>query len=323
MTDISVLDDSIIGYPDSLALFARPIQNIGFRKIRKVAYTVLGGNVASSKVIKFEVHNSGLNYIDLSKTLLKIRAKITHSDGSKIPDIEKKPNGAGFHFKRTSLKKSSGPSEGTNVSTGGTAAKATDTSTSTVATDNNSEDMAIPVIVAPLQNTMHSLFQRVDVKLQDCTLTDSDENYAQLAYMKALQASDEQKKSCLQMQMYFANEGDVDNENINWTLSNNVSFQRRAAAFGGSKEVSMIGRIASPIFDVERLIPNNVKLAITLHPHDSTFCLVSPDIQPQPDYKIVITDAILEVAMVEVCYKNIFCKIYVNTVKILLYMKNY
>lgn len=292
MSEASFLDDSVIGYPDNLALFARPIQNVGIRKLRRVAHSALGGNVSNSKVIKFEVQNSGLNYIDLSKTLLKISAKITNGDGSNIPDVERNSAGEGFRFKQTKAKESITTSEEEAESVDSAVTKPTNTS-------NTDRKTSTQPIICPLQNTMHSLFQRVDVQLQDCVVTDSNENYAHLAYMKALQTSNDHKNS-LQLQMYFENEDSEDTESVNWLLSKNVGFQKRAAAFGGSKTVTMVGRIASPIFDVERLIPNNVRLGVTLHLHESTFSLLSPDIQPPPDFKIVVTDAILEVAMVEV-----------------------
>lgn len=181
MTDTSVLEGSVIGYSDSLALFARPLQNVGVRKIRKIALNPVT-DISKSKIITFEVQNSGLHYIDLSKTLLKIRAKIIRADGSEIPAIEWKSDKQCFAFKDAPKKPGSDGDQG--------------------------ESSTTKDIVSPVQNFLHSLFQRVDVKLQDCVLTDSDENYPYLAFIKALQASNEEKKSTLQMQLYFENEGE-------------------------------------------------------------------------------------------------------------------
>ena len=275
MTDTRLLRDSIIAYPDSLALFSRPIQQVGIRKVKMISHNPVN-EFSTQNIIRFDVKSAGLSYIDLSKTLLKLKVKIVKGNNASIPAVEKRRDGKGYALKPSFDKEKKSTEE-----------------------DTEPAPDVTPEIVAPQNNFMHSLLQRVDVWLQQTLMTGCHDNYAYLAYFKALQATPEQKKSVLQMQMYFENDGEV-TDNVGWITSRDLTLHKRAALFAGSREVTMIGKLASSVFEVDRLLPQGTGLEIALYPHKGPFCLLSPDIQPVPDFKVVITEAVLEVATVEV-----------------------
>lgn len=278
MAETRLLSDSLIGYPQSLALFSKPLQQVGIRNLKMIQHHPIN-SFDTQNVIKFDVKSAGLSYIDLSKTLLKLKVKILKGDNSKIPELEVFEDG--YRFKRPEASPSPPKDTGEKNESAG---------------ENNEPPTAsTPVIVAPENNFLHTILQRVDCWLQQTLMSDSDENYPYLAYFKALQAAPEQKKSTLQMQMYFENKG-----GSSWVSDFDPTLQKRAALFAGSREVTMVGKLASAVFDIGRLLPQNTGLQLALYPHKGPFCLLSPDLLPTPDFKVVITEAILEVATVEV-----------------------
>lgn len=283
MTDTSVLEDSVIAYHESLALFSRSVQDVGIRRVTPISHPP--SCEFSNNLLKFDVKSSGSSYIDLSKTFLRITVKITHQDNSSIPEIERHPEKPGYRLKRTTAHVSpsaSGSNDGEKEK-------------------ESSESQQVLGIVSVENNFCHSIFERVDVWLQETLATNSEDVYPFLAYFKAIQASPEEKRSSLQMQMYFENEQEVHPDaGVNWVGSEDLTFQKRAAIFSGSREVMMTARLASDVFSVDRLLPHGVGLKIVLYPHRAPFCLVSPDLKPVPDFKVVITSAVLEVATVEV-----------------------
>ena len=341
MTDTRILADSVIGYPDSLAIFSRPLQNVGIRNSKKVEHLPIN-DITSQSVIVFEVKPSGSGYLDLSKTRLKITSKIVKADGSVIKDFSKviqenklndeeavvsntKTQSDGKEADTGSTTASSGSttaSSGSTTSSTTSTAQASDKSTSSTSsadstssmnaskssgktsTNNQSttiDDESLQNIVAPCQNFFHAMFERCDIQLQNNLVTDSSTTYGYNALYKALQASREEKKSTMAMQMYFESDYDYSvNESLNWLSSKNPGLVKRGEAFTGSREVTMCGRIASEVFDVERLLVFGVPLKVTLYPSQPQFCLLSPMIEPPPNFKFVITKAVLEVVYIDI-----------------------
>ena len=62
----------------------------------------------------------------------------------------------------------------------------------------------------------------------------------------------------------------------------------------------MCGKLACDAFEIDRLVPNGVLLQLTLYPNTPEFCLMTPDIVPIPDYKVVITKASLHIWHAEI-----------------------
>jgi hypothetical protein len=153
-------------------------------------------------------------------------------------------------------------------------------------------------VVAPVNNTLHSMFGRVDVSLQNRMLTESDTPYPYQSYLKALLNTTRQmKEGPMQMQLFYKRlPGD---RTTNWLLAEaNGGLRTRGLLFDGSNEVDMSGPLYCDIFAITKLIPNGVPLAITLYPTNPDFVLTSP--MNNPDVKLVITKACYRVCAVEV-----------------------
>lgn len=309
MSETQVMSDSVVGYPDSLALFSKPLQNIGIRRVKTVEHLPVN-DVSTQNVITFNVSSAGSSYIDLSKTLLWITAKIVNGDGTKMEDFNiayeesPTPPPQPQTEKAATFSTKSGGSGSSTAATATAATAASDTSTATAGAAKTTEQTPSPpssprVIVTPSPNFLHTLFQRVDILLQNNLVTESDCTYSYAAYFKALQASPEEKASTSEMQMYF--EPVTSNPfGSNWLFSEEPGTRKIGAIFQGSREVTMCGKIASSIFDVDRLLINGVPLQVALYPNKPDFCLMSPGLNPPPNFKVIITKAILQVSHVEI-----------------------
>ena len=115
---------------------------------------------------------------------------------------------------------------------------------------------------------LHSLFQKVDVSLNDVQVSQSAGTYAYRAYIKSLLSYGPQAKtSQLTAALYYKDTaGNMDRPNPeyanaterNYGLQKLVSFTDRGAA------VDMIGRIHSDIFFQDRYMLNEVNVNVRL-----------------------------------------------------------
>jgi len=85
----SLLSESTLGYPEELAIFEKPLQNVGIRRTTKVRYFPTN-DFTTQNLIQFSIPNNGNCYIDLKQTMLNISCKIVFKDGSsvQVPDLD-------------------------------------------------------------------------------------------------------------------------------------------------------------------------------------------------------------------------------------------
>jgi hypothetical protein len=155
----------------------------------------------------------------------------------------------------------------------------------------------VGVAVAPVNNTMHSLFSRVDVYLQNKMVTESDTPYPYQSYLKALlNTTDCEKDGPMQSQLFYKCDKSFDD--LNWLVSDEHGFRTRGLYFDSSNEVELLGGLSSDVFEIGKLIPNGVGLTITLYPATPEFALLSE--LSNTNAKIVITKATLKLFSVSV-----------------------
>jgi hypothetical protein len=153
-----------------------------------------------------------------------------------------------------------------------------------------------------INNFLHSLWSRVDVSLQNKTLSQSDNSYPYLAYFKALLNRQKTEENKLAIQMFYPDTaGSLDDGE--WYVADNEGFKARSKFFNKSQEVDMSGHLAADIFETNRYIPCGVPLEVKLHPSSPEFCLMSSDTDETLSgagggYKVIITKASLEVPKV-------------------------
>ena len=86
MAEQIIVRDSMQGYSPELALFDLPVQNTGVTKIQWVEYSPLN-DYSQDGSLEFRVFGSGTQYLDLKRSLLYLKVKITQGDGSALPEI--------------------------------------------------------------------------------------------------------------------------------------------------------------------------------------------------------------------------------------------
>ena len=146
--------------------------------------------------------------------------------------------------------------------------------------------------VAPVNNTLHSLFSQVTVALKDHNITQPNSDYAYRAYLETLlNYSGGAKKTWLR-----ATGWNMD-ENAKFDAEANAALAARRKHVEGGKLHTLKGRIHSDIFFQPRLIPNGVDIRITLVPAKSDFYLQS--FANDKTYGLEIVSAVLNVRKVK------------------------
>lgn len=146
--------------------------------------------------------------------------------------------------------------------------------------------------VAPVDNVLSSLFSRVDVLLQDKTLTSSEHTYAYKAYLNNLLfKSPAQKQTDLTTELYYQDPAEHIAD-FNHLLSSSVPFKDRAKLFDTSSTVDMVGPLHVDICqNLDRYIPSGVDIKVKLYPNPPEFCLLSSDTTQK--FKIIISKIFL------------------------------
>lgn len=150
--------------------------------------------------------------------------------------------------------------------------------------------------VAPCNLFLHSLFQQVDVSLNDRLISSSSNTYAYRAYIETLlNYGSDYKKSFLTSECFHKDTAghlsETDPE------KQNAGLKLRASKIAKSKVLDLIGQLHCDLFYQDRLLLNMVNLRIKLTPSKPEFCLIAPDIG---NYKIVFEHASLYVRKVKV-----------------------
>lgn len=287
---MEVLSDSIIGYDSSLAIFQKPLQDVGIRG-RKIIQHLPVNDFTSQGVLQFVVNSAGSNYIDLSKTLLNIRCKIVKQDGSPITKYEENLSGVWVPAD------SKGPMKNAEGSEAADKDKDGDGDSETHKDDGGKDK---PICTGVINNFLNSLFNRVDFSVNNHLMTNSHDTYSYQSYLKTvLHAPAELRDGALETQLYYKGMEKQRFTN-DWPNTDDTGLFKRSVLFNGSQEVDMSGKLACDVFDLNRLLPNNIQLQLTLYPSTPEFCLISAQIPTPTDLKIVITRASLEICHVEV-----------------------
>jgi len=215
-----------------LELFSLPPLQIAVEEGQWVEYNPVS-SITSSAPIEFVVTGSGDEYIDLSKTLLEVKAVIKLSNGHVVPKTAH---------------------------------------------------------VAPVNNTLHSLFSQVDVSLNDVPISSSTTTYPYRAYIENhLNYGSDAKESRLSAGLYYMD----DNIQVSDPIPDdedadvNGGLQTRHSICTG-KTFDMIGGIHADIFNQNRYMINGVTLRMRMSRSKDRFVLMGTE---DVDYTVEIISA--------------------------------
>jgi len=140
-------------------------------------------------------------------------------------------------------------------------------------------------ILGVVNNCFHSLFQSVEVSLNDTRINNSVGYYPYSSYFKQLLQLGSQPNTFETILYEFDNKPSVS------TLTGNPDFKKRAEVFSSANSVELIGRINHCLFHSEKLIPSNVSIYIKLRRSPLEFVLLGSGTIDVKEYKLVIEES--------------------------------
>ena len=156
--------------------------------------------------------------------------------------------------------------------------------------------------LAPINLTLHSMFNQVDVQLQQQLVSSTGgQTYGYKAYIETLlDYGHEAKNTQLQAQGFYKDRAvamdaiAIDSDHGNIEPDDGMSM--RLFRFMRGRTAELIGPLMTDICQQDRLILNGVEIQIKLWPSKDAFRLMSTE--ENPAYKMEITEATLKVCKV-------------------------
>lgn len=223
-----------------LELFSLPPLQTAIEEGQWVDYNPIS-SINSAAPIEFVVTGSD-DYIDLSKTLIEIKAEIRKLDGTRVADTVK---------------------------------------------------------VAPINNTLQSLFSQLDVTLNDVTVSSSNTTYPFRSYIENhLNYGSDAKRSRLCAGMYFIDDNiTIHNPIPDDGETTNTGLKQRHSMCTG-KTFDMIGGLHGDVFNQDRFLLNDVTLRLRFSRSKDQFVLMSSE--ANPSFRIEIISAKLHIRKLKI-----------------------
>ena len=135
------------------------------------------------------------------------------------------------------------------------------------------EDVGYPEdnLVAPVNNLLHSMFNKVDVILNGKTVCSSDYHYAHRAYVETLLSFGSDTKQGELSASFWHEDTPGHFDALN---ANNVGFNTRRLIGQNRHVISLMGRVHADLFTQPRLMIDGVNVHLKLTRSPSSFCLM-------------------------------------------------
>lgn len=148
------------------------------------------------------------------------------------------------------------------------------------------------VIIAPVNNWIHSLFSQVEVILNGKQITSPSNLYMYKAYIESLlNYGRSAKTSHLTSRLWYKDTAGKFND-----FKENEGLLKRASFIKGSKTVDLMSNIHHELFGSDKLLINGVEMRLKFHLNKDEFFLQSED----TNVKVHIIDATLFVRKVRI-----------------------
>ena len=163
-------------------------------------------------------------------------------------------------------------------------------------TRGNGVDITDADHVGAVNLFLYSLFQQVDVSVNDVQVSQSSETYAYWAYIESLLSYGPQAQNSPLTAALFYNDtaGNMDRPNPAHANEDERNFE---GSFTDGATVDLIGRIHSDVFFQDRFMLNEVNVKVRLVRNEDSFCLMSGE--ANASYKVKIISAVLLVRKVQ------------------------
>lgn len=226
--------------PSSLSLFSVPpyqsaVERMYYQEVR--SNSQLTGNIIDMEI----TGKHGMEYVDLKRSKLYVKAKIMKADG---------------------------------------------------------KDLAADEYVGPINLFLQTMFSQVEVTMQGKLVSSTTSHYPYKAMIQTLLSyGSGAKTSQLTSQLWVKDiPGHLDDNDVNG--GSNSALNERSVYFAQSKTADMEGPLYHDVFNMDRLILNQVAINVRLTKARPEFCLMTA--QTSPDYKVVIEDIVLKACKVQI-----------------------
>ena len=163
----------------------------------------------------------------------------------------------------------------------------------------NGDDLPAGTLCGPTNLFLHSLFNQMDVYLNDRMVSVASNTYPYRAMIETLltYGSDAEESHLTSALFYKDTAGRMDV--VNPTVANaqaNLGLTKRYQLTSQSRPIDMVGMLHADIFCQEKFLLNGVELKLKLHRSKNAFSLLrsdDPEVDAQPEYKVQIMDATL------------------------------
>jgi len=162
--------------------------------------------------------------------------------------------------------------------------------------NDDGTNLAADASVGPINNWMHSLFGQVDVYLNQKLVTPAANTYPYKAYIQTLLSYEAAaKESHLASALWYPDTAG----HFESRAAENIGYTQRARYTAASRKVDLYGPLFADIFNVERLMLNEVELKVKLIRSKDVFSLMGG----AATYQVQICDATLLVRKVKIGHK--------------------
>ena len=149
-----------------------------------------------------------------------------------------------------------------------------------------------------INNTLHSIIKQFTIKINETLVTEQSDTQAYNAYIKTLLNFTEQaKKSYLTKALYYKDTAGHMDDRDN-TADRNAGLKKRGAFTNASAEVGMIGVPLCDLFNMDKLLLDNLEIKIKIDLHNDDFVLMSGEVAN--DCKLQIVSSTLRIRTVHV-----------------------
>ena len=141
----------------------------------------------------------------------------------------------------------------------------------------NDSPVDAAVAVAPINNTLHSLFSQIDVSLNDVNVSSATTTYPYRAYIEThLNYGTDAKKSRLQAAMYFIDDNlTVSNPIPDSSSARNMGLKRRHGICTAKPTFDMIGPLHVEVFNQSKYMSNGVTMKVRMTRSKDSFVLMA------------------------------------------------
>ena len=165
-------------------------------------------------------------------------------------------------------------------------------------------DVADATNVSVVNNTIHSMFQQIEVELNDKQVSDNNNLYGYRAYIENSLSYDKSvHDSWLRAELYIKDTAGSWTSFTREAAGTNTGLKARGTIFNGSAEVEMMGRPHTDIFLQDKAIIPSCKLTMRFIPARDNFVLMTPapaGNAVQVAYKLKIMDLRLCLHVLEI-----------------------